>query len=150
MKYIKSRATDLELKLPIEQWKLVHKYIGPNRTHGDGYYNEDKYAWIEVYDECNPGNSLIYGGMGPVAIICLTENQHLPLSLHLSVLEVFSEYRNRGVGSTILTDLETVAKSQNLKTITLQVYKPELKLYYKKFGFIERTINKVKIMRKYL
>ena len=147
MKYIRTTANNIELKYPLSSLTLVYEYIGPYRTHGDMYLDDSKYVWIECFTEIN---DLIYSNGRPVAILCLTENQHLPLSLHLSVIEVFQDVRKEGIGSIIMNDLISIAKSLNFKTMTLQVHTPSLKSYYARFGFKNRKIDGYQIMRKYL
>jgi len=147
MKYQITTPNDIELKYSPSSFTLVWEYIGPNRTHGDCYYNENEYLWYECSTElCD----LIYSHGKVVAILCLSENKHMPNSFHLSVLEVFKEFRSQGIGSLILKDMDDIAKSLKYEIITLFPRTEELKKFYANFNYHETNINGCPIMQKFL
>ena len=151
MRYIKTTPNEILLKYDNEL-SLVQKYIGPDREHGDGYFDETQYAWFECLIGLDEPPSLKheYNHGAPVAIICFTENKFLPNSLHLSVLEVFNKYQNKGIGSIIMVEVDRIAKDFQKQAITLQTRTPQHVKFYKQFGYVRRTIDKCPIMRKYI
>jgi len=140
MKFVRITVNDIELKYTRNDMSLVWNYIGDLRVKGDLYYNEAKYAWYECIAD--------HGR--PVGIVCLTENQHLPRSVHLSVLEVFYHCRGEGMGGQIMTGLEDIARQMKYRTITLQPISKEIESYYARFGYKVRNIDHIRIMRKYI
>jgi GNAT superfamily N-acetyltransferase len=147
MSFLRTTANDLELKYDHQNLDLIWEYIGPERTHGDSYYNNDFYCWFECL---SPTNDLIYSNGTPNAIICFAENVYLPFSLHISVFEVFKDRRGEGIGTQILSDLFLLVKANGTKTITLQAHDRKARKFYKKLDFKDRKINGIKILRKYL
>jgi ribosomal protein S18 acetylase RimI-like enzyme len=147
MAFILTTANDIELKYGPQDLDLVWDYIGPNRSHGDGYYDNKKCRWYECI---SPINDLIYSNGRPNAIICVSENIHLPMSLHISVFEVFRDARSKGIGTQIIADLLLEYKELGFKTCTLQAQNDRAKNFYKKIGFVERKINKCPILRKFI
>jgi len=143
MRYIRTTPNDIELKYTETDFPLVFQYIGPNRTHGDGYYDEVKYAWYECLKE---NNDLIYDNGNTLALICVCENNYFPNSIHLSVLEVIKQYQNQGIGKTIITDFISIAESEGKTSCTLQARTVKLKTYYAKLGFNNAKLNKIPIM----
>jgi len=133
------------LKYSQSEYPLVWEYIGPERTHGDMYFDE-QFHWYECVEDTE-SNSLDPNNGMPFGLICITEKQWLPLSLHLSVLEVYN--KKKGYGSKIMRFLIDFAKSK-YKSFTLQPHDSELVKFYSKFGFKVRYYFKTKIMRLYL
>ena len=127
------------------EYPLCYEYLGPNRTHGEMYFGFN-YHWFECFEDTE-SNSLSPTNGAPIGLVCITEKQWLPLSLHLSVLEVL--HKNKGNGSKIMRFLIDFAKG-NYKSITLQPHDDGLVSYYEKFGFIVRYYFNVRIMRLYL
>jgi len=140
---ITTTANDIELKFTDKDLPLVFEYIGPNRTHGDGYY-EKRFVWIECISETEN----IVTDRTLLGIICLTQENLLKGSLHLSVLETF--IKGKGHGSIIMNSLIKLATYLKYSCITLQAHTPENINFYKKFGFTEDQLNRCPLMKKML
>jgi hypothetical protein len=113
-------ATEIELKYTDTQFPLVFSYIGPNRTHGNMYYN---LHWYEIIYNYN-----ITG------IICLTDGKE-PKSLHVSVFEILE--KGKGIGTLAMEYLFDFAK-KDYQSITLFAHDERAKAFYLKLGFIEK------------
>lgn len=135
MTFRRIRIEDIELKYSTGDFELLWDYIGENCFHGNLLY-DSKYAWYECLN-----NDI-------VGLICLTENKYLPNSVHLSFIEIIIPLRGKGYGTSIIKELENINKNM-YNCMTLQCI-DSLKSFYQKFGFVDRTINTVPIMRKYL
>jgi GNAT superfamily N-acetyltransferase len=125
LNFIPIKANEIELKYNDIQFPLVFNYIGPNRIHGDLYYD---LTWYEVIYNYNV-----------VSLICLNNGKYYRPSLHLSVLEVFE--KNKGIGTKIMDFLFEYAKSLKYSHITLQALDSKAKLFYLRLGFIPKLIN---------
>ena len=145
MQLIKSNPSNIETKYE-NDLTLTWDYIGPQRTKGDTYYNANRFVWFECLIDIDDQ----YKNNSPVAVLCLSENMHLPFSLHISVFEVFKNLRGQGIGSIIMNDLTYYAQELEYRVITLQTRNNNLINFYSKFGYVYREINKIPILRKYI
>ena len=133
-------------KYSLSEYPLCYEYIGPERTHGDDYFKTN-YHWYECIDDTETGSLSPNQGQS-FGLVCLTEQAWLPLSLHISVLEVLK--KGEGWGSKIMRFIINFAKSKRYKSITLQPHDDNLVKFYSKFGFLIRYYFDIKIMRLYL
>jgi GNAT superfamily N-acetyltransferase len=121
---------------------LCHTYLS-EEFHG--LYKLPEFQWLEVI------GSDIGDGIPVIAVLCITNNRILPNSLHISVFEVQDDLCHRGIGSQIMEKFIKTVKDLNYGgVITLQIRTPELKNFYKKFGFRESRVNNLKFLRLYL
>lgn len=144
MKLIPTDANSIEQKYTIADYPLVFEYIGPLRTHGDCYYDQKRFLWIEIVREVHDDIAMAKIGGTPMGIICLTENWFVNPSLHLSCIETIR--RGEGDGTAIMGELIAFAKKMEYKYFTLQPHDKEVKEFYKKFGFKDITLRKTPIM----
>jgi GNAT superfamily N-acetyltransferase len=122
---------------------LAQEYFHPSKG---GLYLSDEAVWMDAIEE----------GQNPpvVGVVCLMVNRILPLSLHISVLEVRADLKSKGLGTKIMEYIEDVADMfgpDQCRSITLQCRYPTLVNFYSKFGF-KRSCDQhgIKFMRKYL
>jgi GNAT superfamily N-acetyltransferase len=132
--FIPIKVNEIELKYNDIQFPLVFTYIGPNRTHGDLYYDLN---WYEVIYNYNV-----------VSLICLNNGIYYKPSLHLSVFEVFE--KNQGIGTKIMDFLFEYAKALKYSHITLQAQNEKAKIFYLRLGFIHKLINNTPYLIKIL
>jgi GNAT superfamily N-acetyltransferase len=140
MNFVSTTAEIIELKYynnSSYKYQLIWEYIGPDRQHGDLYY-ESRYVWYEIF-----GDTKV-----PIGIICLTENAHISFSLHLSIFEVLD--KGIGQGSAIMEYLLDWAKDMNYKYFTLFPHSNDLKKFYSRFDLTDHKIGDLLIMGKVL
>ena len=88
----------------------------------------DDADWLGFYDpKCELG--LAYA-------LCI-DDLEIKNALHISAFEVAKPIRHKGYGEKVMNELIKIATSTNYSYITLRVAYPELKSFYKKFGFVD-------------
>ena len=88
----------------------------------------DDADWLGFYDEkCEYG--LAYA-------VCI-DDLEIENALHISAFEVAKPIRRKGYGKKVLNELINLAKETNYSYITLRVASPDLKDFYRKFGFVD-------------
>jgi GNAT superfamily N-acetyltransferase len=125
MNILAIKPNEIELKYTDTQFPLVFEYIGPNRSHGDAYYN---LYWYEILYNYN-----IAG------IICLNDAKYIPGALHISVFEIFE--KNKGIGTKTMDFIFEYAKSLKYRYISLQAHDERAKIFYLRLGFIKKMIE---------
>jgi GNAT superfamily N-acetyltransferase len=134
IKIIPIKPNEIELKYNNTQFPLIFEYIGPDRTHGDQYYQLN---WYEILYNYNVAG-----------ISCLGDSKYVPKALHISVFEIYE--KNKGIGTKTIDFLVDFAKSLKYNCITLQAYDERAKIFYLKLGFIQRLVNGTPFLIKYL
>ncbi len=91
-------------------------------------------------------------GHPTIGFLSVRDEPDTPTALHIGDVQLEQQHRNRGAGWTILSLVESMARSRGLNELTLNVFRdnPALRLY-ERFGFrcIDTQFDKHK-MRKTL
>jgi GNAT superfamily N-acetyltransferase len=134
IKIIPIKPKEIELKYNDIQFPLIFEYIGPNRSHGDLYYELN---WYEILYNYNVAG-----------IICLGDSKYISNALHISVFEIYE--KNKGIGTKTIDFLVDFAASLKYKYISLQAHNERAKVFYLKLGFTTKMINEAPFLIKYL
>jgi len=125
--------------LDLEGFNLPGEYLDPS-IHGSEYSTDD-FQWYEAVD-VNLKEPV-------VAVLCLTTNRVLPSSVHVSVFEVKSSMRGRGIGTMVMERL--LSDCEGLcRVVTLRPRNEGLIDFYGRLGFRTTIIDGQTLMRKYL
>lgn len=100
-------------------------------THQLIYYNSTKVSFkkeppfLQINRCVKDGNEVV-GGI--LSELCWNV-------LYVDILWVKEEYRNKGYGAALLTDVENTAKEMNCKLSNLYTYDFQAKDFYEKLGY---------------